>query len=122
MFGTSFFLIPGIGPLLAAGPIVSALEGTVVAQVAGKSLSHSLKWRGLEGTVVVGGWSALGTCLYNMGIPEDSNIEYESYISRLARGNEQNSGCHGGDQTSRTERICRLTWRGNLRSDHAQSL
>jgi hypothetical protein len=80
MFGTSFFLIPGIGPLLAAGPIVSALEGTVVAQVAGESLSHSSKWRGLEGTVVVGGWSALGAGLYNLGIPEDSNIEYETQI------------------------------------------
>jgi heat induced stress protein YflT len=80
MFGTSFFLIPGIGPLLAAGPIVSELGGTVVAPVAGKSLSLSSKWRGLEGTVVVGGWSALGSCLYNLGIPEDSNIEYESQI------------------------------------------
>jgi hypothetical protein len=80
MFGTSFFLIPGIGPLLAAGPIVSELGGTVVAQVAGKSLSHSSKWRGLEGTVVVGGWSAFGVGLCNLGIPKDSIIEYETQI------------------------------------------
>jgi hypothetical protein len=80
MFGASFFLIPGIGPLLAAGPIVSELGGTVVAQVAGKSLSHSSKWRGLEGTVVVGGWSAFGVGLCNLGIPKDSIIEYETQI------------------------------------------
>jgi hypothetical protein len=80
MFGSSFFPIPGIGPLLAAGPIVSELGGIVVAQVAGKSLSPSSKWRGLEGTVVVGGWSALGACLYNLGISKDSIIEYETQI------------------------------------------
>src|SRR5580698_6768905 len=54
MFGSALFVIPGIGPLLMAGPIV----GWIVA--------------GLEGAVVVGGLSALGAGLYSIGIPKDS--------------------------------------------------
>lgn len=62
MFGSAFFLIPGIGPLLAAGPLVAWIVGA------------------LEGAVVVGGLSALGAGLYSIGIPEDSIIEYETHI------------------------------------------
>ena len=62
LFGSAFFLIPGIGPLLAAGPIVGWIVGA------------------LEGAVVVGGLSALGAGLYGLGIPEDSIIEYETQI------------------------------------------
>ena len=62
LFGSAFFLIPGIGPLLAAGPLVGWIVGA------------------LEGAVVVGGLSALGAGLYGLGIPEDSIIEYETQI------------------------------------------
>jgi len=62
MFGSGFFLIPGIGPLLAAGPLVGWIVG------------------GLEGAVVVGGLSALGAGLFSIGIPKDSIIEYETQI------------------------------------------
>lgn len=62
MFGSAFFLIPGIGPLLAAGPIVSWIIGA------------------LEGAAVVGGLSALGAGLSSIGIPKDSIIEYETQI------------------------------------------
>lgn len=62
LFGSAFFLIPGIGPLLAAGPIVGWIIGA------------------LEGAVVVGGLSALGAGLYSIGIPEDSILEYETQI------------------------------------------
>lgn len=62
MFGSAIFLIPGIGPLVAAGPLVSWIVGA------------------LEGAVVVGGLSALGAGLYSIGIPKDSIIEYESQI------------------------------------------
>jgi uncharacterized membrane protein len=62
MFGSALFLIPGIGPLVAAGPLVSWIVGA------------------LEGAVVVGGLSALGAGLYSIGIPKDSIIEYESQI------------------------------------------
>jgi uncharacterized membrane protein len=62
LFGSAFFLIPGIGPILAAGPIV----GWIVAA--------------LEGAVVVGGVSALGAGLYSMGIPKDSIVKYETAL------------------------------------------
>ncbi|MCL4473318.1 MAG: DUF1269 domain-containing protein [Actinobacteria bacterium] len=62
LFGAAFFLIPGIGPVVVAGPLVSAIVG------------------GLEGAAVVGGLSALGAGLYSIGIPKDSIIKYETSI------------------------------------------
>ncbi|WP_435550629.1 general stress protein [Desulfobacterium sp. N47] len=62
LFGAAFFWIPGIGPLVVAGPLVSAIIG------------------GLEGAVAVGGLSALGAGLYSIGIPKDSIISYESSV------------------------------------------
>ncbi len=62
MFGSAFFLVPGIGPLLAAGPLVGWIVGA------------------LESAVVVGGLSVLGAGLSSIGIPEDSVIEYETQI------------------------------------------
>jgi uncharacterized membrane protein len=59
LFGSAVFAIPGIGPLLVAGPLVS----WIVA--------------GLEGAVVVGGVSAVGAGLVSIGIPKDSVLEYE---------------------------------------------
>ncbi len=62
LFGSAFFLIPGVGPLLFAGPIIGYVLGA------------------LEGAVVVGGLSALGAGLYSMGIPKDSILQYETAI------------------------------------------
>jgi len=62
LFGSSFFFVPGIGPMLVAGPLVGWIVGA------------------LEGAVVVGGLSALGAGLYSIGIPEDSVIEYEAQV------------------------------------------
>ena len=62
LFGAAFFWIPGIGPLVVAGPLVSSIIG------------------GLEGAVAVGGLTALGAGLYSLGIPKDSIINYESSI------------------------------------------
>jgi len=62
LFGSAVFIIPGIGPLLAAGPLIGWIVGA------------------LEGAVVVGGLSALGAGLYGIGIPKDSIIEYETQI------------------------------------------
>src|SRR5271166_7072105 len=42
LFGSAFFMIPGFGPLLVAGPLVAWIVGA------------------LEGAVVVGGLSAVG--------------------------------------------------------------
>jgi len=62
LFGSAFFLIPGVGPLVMAGPIVGWIVGA------------------LEGAVVVGGLSALGAGLYSMGIPKDSILQYETAV------------------------------------------
>jgi hypothetical protein len=62
LFGSAFFVIPGIGPLVMAGPIVAWIVGA------------------LEGAVVVGGLSALGAGLYSMGIPKDSILQYETAV------------------------------------------
>jgi hypothetical protein len=59
LFGSAFFLIPGFGPLLVAGPLVAWIVGA------------------LEGAVVVGGLSAVGAGLYSLGIPKDSILQYE---------------------------------------------
>jgi hypothetical protein len=62
LFGAAFFMVPGIGPLLMAGPIVAWIVGA------------------LEGAVVVGGLSALGAALVSAGIPADSAIKYETEL------------------------------------------
>lgn len=59
LFGSAAFAIPGIGPILVAGPLV----GWIVA--------------GLEGAAVVGGVSAAGAGLISIGIPKDSVLKYE---------------------------------------------
>lgn len=59
MFGSAFFAIPGIGPVLVAGPVVAWIVAA------------------LEGAAVFGGLSAIGAGLYGMGIPKDSVVEYE---------------------------------------------
>ena len=62
MFGSAFFLIPGVGPLLVAGPLVGWIVGA------------------LEGAVVVGGLSAVGAGLCSLGIPKDSILRYETAV------------------------------------------
>ncbi len=62
LFGSAFFLVPGFGPIVMAGPLVAAIVA------------------GLEGAVVTGGLSALGAGLYSFGIPKDSILSYETAI------------------------------------------
>ena len=59
LFGSAMFAIPGIGPILVAGPLVT----WIIA--------------GLEGAVVFGGISAVGAGLVGIGIPKDSVLEYD---------------------------------------------
>ena len=59
LFGSALFAIPGIGPVLVAGPLVAWIVG------------------GLEGAAVVGGLGAIGGGLASIGIPKDSIVEYE---------------------------------------------
>jgi uncharacterized membrane protein len=62
LFGSAFVFIPGIGPTMIGGPIVSWLVGA------------------LETAVVVGGVSALGGALIGAGIPKDSVLKYETAL------------------------------------------
>lgn len=62
LFGSAFFAVPGLGPVLVAGPLVGWIVGA------------------LEGAVAVGGLSAIGAGLYSIGIPKDSIVQYESAI------------------------------------------
>lgn len=62
LFDSALFAIPGIGPVLLAGPVVS----WVVAV--------------LEGAVVFGGVGVIGAGLISIGIPKDSVIQYETAL------------------------------------------
>jgi hypothetical protein len=62
LFGSALFLIPGLGPILAGGPIVASIVA------------------GLEGAVEVGALGALGAGLYSIGIPKDSIVKYETAL------------------------------------------
>jgi len=62
LFGSAFFFIPGIGPLLVAGPLVGWIVGA------------------LETAVVVGGVSAIGAGLVSLGIPKNSIVLYETAL------------------------------------------
>ncbi len=61
--GGAFFMIPGVGPILMAGPIVVALVGM------------------LEGAFIVGGLSALGGALVSLGMGQDNAVMYETEIA-----------------------------------------
>jgi hypothetical protein len=62
LFGSAFFMIPGIGPIVAAGPVIGWIVGA------------------LEGAAVVGGISAIGAGLYGIGIPKNSILKYETSL------------------------------------------
>ena len=58
----ALFAIPGIGPVVVAGPLVAWIISA------------------LEGAVAVGGLSAIGAGLYSIGVPKNSIVQYESAI------------------------------------------
>ena len=62
LFGSAFFMVPGVGPLLVAGPLVAWIVAA------------------LESAVLVGGLSALGAGLFSLGIPKDSILQYETVL------------------------------------------
>src|SRR5277367_4547101 len=88
LFGSAFFALPGIGPILVAGPLVAWIVGAV------------------EGAVVGGGLSAFGAGLYSIGLPKDSILKYDIAIKTdrfllLAHGT--------ADETARACEIIRGT-------------
>ena len=62
LFGSAFFVIPGLGQLVVLGPLVTIIVGA------------------LEGAIVTGGLTALGAGLYSIGIPRDSIVKYETAL------------------------------------------
>jgi len=62
LFGSALLFVPGIGPIVVGGPIVSWIIGA------------------LQGAAVVGGISAIGAALYSIGIPKDSVLRYETSL------------------------------------------
>ena len=62
LFGAAFFAVPGIGPILVGGPLLTWIIGA------------------LGDAAVVGGLSALGVGLYSIGIPKNSVLRYETAI------------------------------------------
>jgi hypothetical protein len=62
LLAPAVFFLPGVGLVAMAGPVVSALVGA------------------LEGAVVVGGVSALGAALTQIGVPKDEVIKYETAL------------------------------------------
>ena len=91
LFGSAFFFVPGVGPLLVAGPLVAWIVGA------------------LEGAVMMGGISALGAALVSIGIPKDSVLQYEESVKagkfllilhgtpQEVRARQGSSGQHGSD-------------------------
>lgn len=62
VFGSAFFIIPGVGPIMVGGPLVAWLLGA------------------LETAAMTGGVTALGGALASIGIPRDSVLRYETGI------------------------------------------
>ena len=62
LLAPAIFFIPGFGLMALAGPVVSMLVGA------------------LEGAAVVGGLSALGAALTQIGVPKDQVIKYETAL------------------------------------------
>jgi len=62
LFGSAFLIIPGVGPVMVGGPLVSWIIGA------------------LETAVAAGGLTALGGALASIGIPKDSILRYETAL------------------------------------------
>jgi uncharacterized membrane protein len=62
LLGSAFFWVPGIGPLMVAGPFINAIIG------------------GIQGVALVGGLSAIGGALASLGIPKDSVVRFETAL------------------------------------------
>lgn len=88
LLGAGFFAIPGIGPVLVAGPLLGWVLGA------------------LEGAVVTGGLTAIGAALLSIGMPKDSVLQYETAI----KSNQFLLVDHGtADETAQARRVLQTT-------------
>ena len=63
LFAPAVFFLPGLGLVAMAGPFVSLFVGV------------------LEGAVLVGGVSAIGAALIQLGVPKDQVVKYENALT-----------------------------------------
>ncbi len=63
LFAPAVFFLPGLGLVAMAGPFVSLLVGV------------------LEGAVLIGGVSAIGAALIQLGVPKDQVVKYENALT-----------------------------------------
>jgi uncharacterized membrane protein len=88
LIGAAFLVIPGIGPVVVAGPLAAWIVGA------------------LEGAVVVGGLGVIGAGLYSLGIPKDSIVRYEAAV----KANKFLLVAHGTpDEVIKARDILRIT-------------
>lgn len=76
LFGSAFFFLPAVGPLVVMGPLVSWVVGA------------------LEGAVVGGSAGVLGAALTSIGLPREDAVKYELEVKAgkflvLARGTRE---------------------------------
>ena len=84
LLGRGYFFIPGLCPVLVAGPLVHIIVTT------------------LEGAVNVGGMSAVSAGLYSLGIPKNSVLDYELAL----KANKYLLVAHGsGEEVARAKDI-----------------
>ena len=99
LFGSALFFIPGIGPLIVFGPLVT----WIVA--------------GLEGAAVAGGLSALGAALYGIGIPKDSVMQFETAL----KSDQFLVIAHGApDEVTKARRILEATGAASVAAHHLE--
>jgi hypothetical protein len=88
LVGEAFFWIPGVGPILVGGPLVSTIVDA------------------LEGATVHNGLTSLGSALHTMGIPKSNVVNYESAL----KANKFLVVVHGANgEASRANGILRKT-------------
>jgi hypothetical protein len=63
LFGAAVFFIPGVGPIVIAGPFVAWIVAA------------------LEGALAVGGLSVVAAALVSAGIPKESAVKYETELA-----------------------------------------
>ncbi|MFH0730779.1 MAG: hypothetical protein V2B19_31110 [Pseudomonadota bacterium] len=88
-FGSAFFWMPGLGPLLVAGPLVNWIVEAI------------------EGAIVVGSLSAIGVGLYRLGIPRYRILRHEMALKAgkfllIAHGSTDDT-IHANEILNRTQ-------------------
>ena len=62
LLGAAVFAFPGVGAIMIGGPLVAWMAAR------------------LEGTIVLGGLTAIGAALFSVGVPEESVAHYETAL------------------------------------------